>query len=270
LGLSFKNIRALHQKLDSIPEKAGSWYTKTLSFKDKPDQKFTIRHRDVIQCIKSLWGDPAFADHLVYQPRRVFSDSTRKNRVYSELWTGKWWNAIQALLPKGATLAPLIIATDKTNLTQFSGGKQAYPVYLTIGNIPRAIRRKPSKHACVLLGYLSVDKISRSGITNQERKSRGQRLFHESMRVILQPLINAGKNGVEMVGGDGAVRKVHPILACYAADYPEQTLVACTKYGTCPKCQVHANELQDIPGPRGSTKAARTPAWTTSIIGDAR
>ncbi|KAF9455179.1 hypothetical protein BDZ94DRAFT_1378089, partial [Collybia nuda] len=167
------------------------------------------------------------------------------------LWTGKWWNAIQALLPKGATLAPLIIATDKTNLTQFSGGKQAYLVYLTIGNIPRAIRRKPSKHACVLIGYLSC-------------------LFHESMRAILQPLIEAGKNGVEMVGGDGAVRRVHPVLACYAADYPEQTLVACTKYGTCPKCQVHANELQDIPGSGGSQKAARTPAWTTSIIRDAK
>ncbi|KAF9465842.1 hypothetical protein BDZ94DRAFT_1145452, partial [Collybia nuda] len=119
LGLSFRNIRALHQKLDSIPEKAGPWYTKTLCFKDKPDQKFTIQHQDVIQCIKSLWGDPAFTDHLVYQPRRVFSDNTRKNRIYSELWTGKWWNVIQTLLPKGATLAPIIIATDKTNLTQF-------------------------------------------------------------------------------------------------------------------------------------------------------
>ncbi|KAF9466723.1 hypothetical protein BDZ94DRAFT_1131145, partial [Collybia nuda] len=69
---------------------------------------------------------------------------------------------------------------------------------------------------------------------------------------------------------DGAVRRVHPVLACYAADYPEQTLVACTKYGTCPKCQVHANELQDIPGPGGNQKAARTPAWTTSIIRDAK
>jgi len=46
---------------------------------------------------------------------------------------------LQSKLPKGATLAPVIIATDKTQLTQFSGNKSAYPVYLTIGNIPKAL-----------------------------------------------------------------------------------------------------------------------------------
>ena len=51
---------------------------------------------------------------------------------------------LQRLLPDGATLSPVIISTDKTQLTQFSGNKSAYPVYLTLGNIPRSIRRKPS------------------------------------------------------------------------------------------------------------------------------
>jgi Plavaka transposase len=38
-----------------------------------------------------------------------------------------------------ATMAPLIIATNKTQLTQFSGSKSAYPVYLTLGNLPKSI-----------------------------------------------------------------------------------------------------------------------------------
>lgn len=46
----------------------------------------------------------------------------------------------QTKLPTGAALAPVIIATDKTQLTQFSGSKSAYPVYLTLGNIPKALR----------------------------------------------------------------------------------------------------------------------------------
>ena len=158
-------------------------------------------------------------------------------------------------------MAPVIIATDKTQLTQFSGNKSAYPVYLTIGNIPRATRRKPSKHACVLIAYLSVEKIDRSRMNDQEHRSQVQRLFHESMRIVLEPLINAGTVGVEMTSSDGAVRRVHPILTCYVADYPEQCLVACTKYGTCVKCQASANDLQN---PTPAHK--RTQKWTEDII----
>jgi hypothetical protein len=42
-------------------------------------------------------------------------------------------------LPKGAVIAPVILASDKTSLSQFGGDKQAWPVYLIIGNISKAI-----------------------------------------------------------------------------------------------------------------------------------
>ena len=137
----------------------------------------------------------------------------------------------------------MIIATDKTQLTQFSGGQQAYPVYLTLGNIPRAIRRKPSKKACMLIAYLPVDKCDVPNLSKDEQAARAHRVFHTAMQLILDPLVDAGLNGMEVVGGDGHVRKVHPILACYIADYPEQCLVTCCKYGTCPKCLQKWNAL---------------------------
>ncbi|KAJ3818812.1 hypothetical protein F5880DRAFT_1625872 [Lentinula raphanica] len=229
LGLSYTNIAGLHKKIDNLRPRAGKWKVQKLRFKDDPeDLDFTLRHWDVLHCIQSLWGDPALADHL---------------RVYSEMWEGKWWQFTQDLLPRGSTVAPLIIATDKTQLTQFSGSKQAYPVYLTLGNIPKALRHQPSQQACVLLAYLPVDKMPKDGLPKRELSSRYQRLFHEAMRLILAPLREAGRKGVELVGGDGAVRRVHPILASYVADFPEQCLVTCSKYGTCPKCQVPATEL---------------------------
>ena len=101
-------------------------------------------------------------------------------------------------------------------------------------------------------------------MSDEEHRSRVQRLFHESMKVILEPLINAGKEGVEMVGSDGAVRHVFPILTCYVADYPEQCLVTCTKYGTCVKCKVKANDLQNI-----KPSERRTQQWTWSVIQEA-
>lgn len=167
------------------------------------------------------------------------------------------------MLPIKSTVAPVIIATDKTQLTYFSGGKAAYPVYLTIGNIPKAIRRKPSRNACILIGYLSVDKMSRIGLSDIQHRSRMQRVFHESMKIILEPLKEAGRVGVMMESSDGSVRRVHPILTSYVADYPEQCLVTCSKYGTCPKCTTPADDLGELKSPRDPD---RTSKWTLDII----
>jgi hypothetical protein len=167
----------------------------------------------------------------------------------------------KANLPTGATMAPVIIGTDKTQLTQFSGGKSAYPVYLTIGNLPKAIRRKPTRHACILIAYLSVDKLDRSTMTDIEHRSRVHRMFHESMKTVLEPLKEAGMKGVEMEGSNGEIRLVFPILSCYVADYPEQCLVTCSKSNTCPKCQATADDFGNP-----ATQPRRTHTWTESII----
>lgn len=42
----------------------------------------------------------------------------------------------------GATVAPIILASDKTQLTRFRGDKMAWPVYLTLGNISKEKRRE--------------------------------------------------------------------------------------------------------------------------------
>ncbi|KAG1816438.1 uncharacterized protein BJ212DRAFT_1446953 [Suillus subaureus] len=157
------------------------------------------------------------------------------------MWTGHWWHAVQDRLPEGASVAPVIIATDKTQLTRFSASKSAYLVYLMLGNIPRAIHCKSSQHACILIGV--------------------QRLFHDSIQIILELLKDAGRRGIEVVGGDGLVHLVFPILACYVVDYPEQCLVTCTKYGTCPKCRARADELAEI-----QSFARHTQPWTSAII----
>ena len=147
----------------------------------------------------------------------------------------------QKILEPGATIAPVILSSDKTQLSRFSGDKQAWPVYLTIGNIDKSICRKPSERATVLVGYIPVTKGE--CFSPAKRQFEGYQLFHDLMGAILEPLIKAGRSGVKMTCADRYVRKVFPILSAYIADHPEQCLVTCCMENRCPRCVAGPKDL---------------------------
>jgi hypothetical protein len=136
---------------------------------------------------------------------------------------------------------PVIISSDKTQLTLFRS-KSAYPVYLTIGNIPKAIRRKPTEQAQMLMAYIPTTRLKH--IKNKAARRRAlANLFHSCIRKVLSPIESYGETGIAMATGDGIWYRCHPILATFIGDYPEQTLVACTYNGRCPKCMVPRDEI---------------------------
>ncbi|KAG1721614.1 hypothetical protein EDB19DRAFT_1898301 [Suillus lakei] len=244
LDLSYKNARALHQKINHKLPGVTPWRRSVIQISGI-NEEFELFMRDPVECIKELWANPAYLDHLTYAPERRFTDEGKVECIYDELMSGDWsWEA-QTLLPDGTTLVPVILSSDKTQLCQFRGDKTAYPVYLTIGNISKSIRHKPSFHTQKLIGYLPTVSLDGTDISVDSARLTCAQLFHYAMRMVTSSL-RAGPlaNGIELISGDGAVRLGFPVLAAYVADYPEQALVTCTRYAqTCPKCFVTKDEL---------------------------
>ena len=147
----------------------------------------------------------------------------------------------QDKLVDGATIAPVIITSDKTQLSTFSGDKLAWPVYLIIRNIEKSVRCSPSARATVLIGYIPVTKLK--CFLKGKQKMQGQQIFHDCMKALMKPLVAAGKEGVDMICADGFICRVFPILAAYVANHPKQCLVACCYENHCPKCLVARDKL---------------------------
>ncbi len=134
------------QHVDQLP-KANPWIYDELTItgdvigKDgKPlSEQLDLWRRDPVECIRELIGEQALRDKMGYAPEQVFSDAKGTNRIYDEMWSGQWWwdvqvsrlvctpfidtqkDVDQGKLPSGATIAPVILASDKTQLSQFRG-----------------------------------------------------------------------------------------------------------------------------------------------------
>ncbi|KIK34139.1 hypothetical protein CY34DRAFT_26919 [Suillus luteus UH-Slu-Lm8-n1] len=210
LGISYQNSRTLNNIIDSkIPAHRPHFKRQEILV---AGEAFDVYFWDILQCVKALYGDPELAPYL-----------------------------------PGATIIPILLSSDKTQVTMFRN-KAAYPIYMTIGNLPKEIRRQPSRNAQILVGYLPTTKLEH--ITNKAaRRWCLANLFHACVCHIVEPLIQPGKDGMPIASGDGVLRRGHPLLACYIGDYPEQLLVTGMKTGECPKCDIPLTELgsKDLP-----------------------
>ncbi|KAH9975424.1 hypothetical protein BGW80DRAFT_1169067 [Lactifluus volemus] len=241
LGLSYKSSEELNRVIDmGLPGRPRFERHEIMV----SDEVCDVYIRDVLACIQALFGDPAFSPYLIVAPERHFTSEERTTRVYHDMHTGRWWWSTQEAVEldkPGATIIPLIVSTDKTQLTLFRN-KSAYPVYLTIGNIPKEIRWKPSSRAYVLLGYLPTTRLQH--VTNVSARRRLlANLYHACMGRIFSSIQTAGADGTFMTSSRGIVYRAHPLLACIMSDYPEHVLTTCVYSGECPTCPVGRDML---------------------------
>ncbi|KAF8433433.1 hypothetical protein BGX38DRAFT_1289941 [Terfezia claveryi] len=84
-----------------------------------PAKEVTFFYRDVEQCIRYLLHQKVYAQYLVFKSQKDFD--RQGNRVYTEMHTGDWWWDTQMTLPVASSLVPILITSDQTCLTNFSG-----------------------------------------------------------------------------------------------------------------------------------------------------
>lgn len=131
------------------------------------------------------------------------------------------------------------MASDKVHLTVAQGSKECHAVYLSCGNIKKALRTKISARTWMLVAQIPIAKFE---------PSKHQTLFtiralHQCLNIIVANLKKCAVTAVDMIDPNGCICSVHTFLAAYIADLPEQQFLAGVRQGYAPSSYAEPSSL---------------------------
>ena len=134
--------------------------------------------------------------------------------------------------------------SDPTNLTNFSGDKKAWPVYMPIGNLSSTIRNRPGSMVIVLLGLLPIPpKLVKSSRADKLQRLINADIFRGVFKLIFAPLKGAAREAASIDCADSKIGRCFPIMSGWIADHMENVTLHGIKSNTCPKCEVLPEEF---------------------------
>src|SRR5437588_1916312 len=193
---------------------------------------------------------------------RIFDTSGR--RIYNEIYTADWWWDTQDKVLERGTIVPLLFGSDKTHLTNFWEDKAAWPLYMTLGNIKKEIRRQSSKRAWVFVVLLPV-------LPKDPGSGEIHTTWHMAINKVLEPIkdVDLDGPGYSWDCADGKVRRCYPVVAAWIADYMEYVVLGRLIGGFCPVCEFRRMPWAMSPvfcGPmmstRGVTSSDTSALWS--------
>jgi hypothetical protein len=155
-------------------------------------------------------------------------------------------------LVDGDTLVPLIFMSDGTHLSNYSGDKKEWPVYMTIGNLSSKMRQTPTSHAVVLVALLPIPPKNRF-LPEKLRKAQNatnRGVLNEVLRRLLDSLTfkiedTAESGYYNVLCADRLYRRCKPTIASWLADCPEYNDLHHLERGVCFWCECPKPELGD-------------------------
>ena len=92
LGLSYHSIKELNDIINTKIPGRPPFLRKGLVI---GNEQLEFYCRDVIECIRSLYGNSQFAQELAFAPERHYTNHKCTCRIYDEMYTGDWWWSVQ-------------------------------------------------------------------------------------------------------------------------------------------------------------------------------
>jgi len=139
---------------------------------------------------------------------------------------------------------PIIGLFEQTHLTNFSGAKNAWPVYITIGNMLSRTRSSPAKMPILLLALRPVPPkfTGESALANEAQRQTNADVLWAVFDLVLAPLQQVAREGTVMNCADGKTRLCFPILSAWIAEHAEHAALQGIGSKSCPKCEVPCEE----------------------------
>ncbi|CAI5471765.1 unnamed protein product [Closterium sp. Yama58-4] len=196
------------------------------------------------QLVKKLLRANHHIAGFVTKPRKDEED-TEEVRHYSTPDTGKWLEEARAAIgEEDCIVLGVIVYSDSTHASR-NGRLAAWPVLISLFNIPEALRWQEPGH--VLAGVLPFPPEWASS-------TEKTRIFQQCMEVIFEPLLRAHR-GAELrwfyvTDATGKVVKAFPCLFGQLGDLPESSRSTATlqqgSHRPCSTCYMKETHLADL------------------------
>jgi hypothetical protein len=129
-------------------------------------------------------------------------------------------NPLQDQLPVGATIVPIILASDKTPVTRHTGGLEMHLVFMTIGNIQSDVRMQATSHAWRCVAFIPTTALE---VHPDFKTLLLLCLFHHCMDIIFASLKDVAHNGAAMTDSLGYIRNCFTLSLPMSLIFPSNT-----------------------------------------------
>ncbi|KAG1860754.1 hypothetical protein F4604DRAFT_1588345 [Suillus subluteus] len=231
----FKSKDELFFYMQQLPGRGPKWQCTKLKLKGyESEQPIHLIWRDGLEVTKQLFANPVYMNHMCYDPHYIYQGQERQ---FGEFWTSDdaWEIQVSSRalnqLPEGATIVPIIAASDKTPVTKHTGGLEMHPLFLTIGNIQGDVRMKATSHAWRCTAFMPIPTF----IVNSDFQTLlRSRLWHKCMDLVCSNLKVAARVGEYMIDPSARLHYCFTPLISHIADLPEQLMIACITKNSSP------------------------------------